>query len=422
MSPRGYKKMALLTEAESTKYIYEGCVWCMSSVENGDETGGVIMWRIDEDGRKETTGWTCRTGETVCALMQRTPSWKNWRNFRLAYGASRRTDDPPTRVQWVDEATMEHIETATIQAFFPGVAWNEGEQLFLLISKLGDEGTAIQNVGDYSDEARRIQSTTRIQLRALYPLPAPEGYETVDRKTDLLIERMSECVRFVQEYMRYRTAEQNMGDRVVFGVMLRDFEPCIERLKEIQQKMRRAVLETWPLQMQRATELRRACSMVYTFHNNSGRNVRIPALSHIENEMQNMIRIEQNLYPEESLFGFTNLNKGGVLMKIIRDRGDAQGVVKTEVVVVSETAYQTECAVCYDREREVVLYPCTHCCLCKRCKESVFIGCPICRAPIVSSRPLGEVQFHKLPFLMSSQFPGSEGHLPSLLDRLQQLT
>ncbi len=181
----------------------------MSSVENGDETGGVIMWRINEDGRKETTGWTCRTGETVCSLMERTPSWKNWRNFRLAYGASRRTDDPPTRVQWVDEATMEHIETATIQAFFPGVAWKEGEQLFLLISKLGDEGIAIQNVGDYSDEARRIQNATKIQLRALYPLPAPERYETVDQKTDLLIERMSECVRFVQEYMRYRTADQN---------------------------------------------------------------------------------------------------------------------------------------------------------------------------------------------------------------------
>ena len=403
------------------KYIYEVCVCCMSSVENGDEKAGVIMWKINEDGRKETTGWTCRMGETVCSLMERTPSWRDWRNYRLAYGASRKTDDPPTRVQWVDEATMEHIETATIQAFFPGVAWNEGEQLFLLISKLGDEGTAIQNAGDYSDEARRIQSTTRIQLRALYPLPAPERYETVDRKTDLLIERMSECVRFVNEYMRYRTPDQNMGDRVVFGVMLRDFPPCIERLMQIREKLIQTVLETWPLQSQRATELRRACGMVYTFHNNSGHNVRIPELSHIENEMQNMIRIEQNLYPKESLFGFTKLNKGGVLMKFIREREDAQGVVTPEVVVVSELAYKTECAVCYDREREVVLYPCTHCCLCVQCKRSVH-RCPICRAEIVSERPIGEVQAQNLPFILATQFPGPEGHMTGLLHRLHRLT
>ena len=115
--------------------------------------------------------------------------------------------------------------------------------------------------------------------------------ESVDQKVDLLIERMSECVRFVREYMAGRTPAQNTGDRVVFGVMLRDFPDCIERLMQIREKLSRAVLETWPLQSQRATELRRACGMVYTFHNNSGHNVRIPELSHIENEMQNMIRI-----------------------------------------------------------------------------------------------------------------------------------
>jgi hypothetical protein len=381
----------------------------MSSVALGDEIGGVIMWRILENGMKETTGWPCTTTETVYSLMNRTPSWRDWRNYRLAYGASRKTDSPPTRLQWVDEGTLALIATVTIQSLFAGVV-REGEEPFLLISKLGDDGT---------DEGTRRQNERRSELRALYPFPATEKYESVDQKVDLLIDRMSECVRFVKDYMQPRTADQNMGDRVVFGEMLRDFPPCIERLRQIRDKLSRSIVETWPLQSQRATELRRACSMVFTFHNHSHHNVRTPALSHIENEMQNMIRIEQNLYPQESLFGFTKLNKGGVLMKFIRDR-EAQGVVTQEVVVVSETAYQTECAVCYDREREVVLYPCTHCCLCVQCKRQVY-RCPICRARIVESRLLGVVQQAKLPFLMSSQFPGSEGHMSSLLDRLQRL-
>ena len=244
--------------------------------------------------------------------------------------------------------------------------------------------------------------------------------ESLEQKVDLLIERMSECVRFVQEYMQARTTDQNMGDRVVFGVMLRDFPPCIERLKLIRDKLSRSILGTWSLKAQRATELRRACSMIYTFHNNSGHNVETPELSHIKNEMQNMIRIEQNLYPKESLFGFTKLNKGGVLIKFMREREDAEGGVKEEVVVVSETAYKTECAVCYDREREVVLYPCTHCCLCVQCKRYVF-RCPICRGSIVQERLLGDVQADGGKFILSSQFPGSEEHMPRLLDQLQRL-
>ncbi len=69
-------------------------------------------------------------------------------------------------------------------------------------------------------------------------------------------------------------------------------------------------------------------------------------MSHIENEIQNMIRIEQNLYPQESLFGFTKLNAGGVLIRWIRKFEDAQGVVREEVVIVSEVAYKTECVIC----------------------------------------------------------------------------
>ena len=64
--------------------------------------------------------------------------------------------------------------------------------------------------------------------------------ESLDQKVDLLIERMSECVRFVREYMQPRTENQNMGDRVVFGVMLRDFPPCIDNLRELEGQLRGA--------------------------------------------------------------------------------------------------------------------------------------------------------------------------------------
>jgi hypothetical protein len=248
--------------------------------------------------------------------------------------------------------------------------------------------------------------------------------ESVDQKTDLLIERMSECVRFVQEYMRDRTPEQHIGDRSVFGVMLKDFPPCIARLSALRESLRIARLNKgplkWPLQSQRATELRRACLEIYDFHNNFARQVRERGLMHIVNEMQNMIRIEQNLYPKESFLGFTKLKKGGVLIKFMREREDAEGGVKQEVVVVSETAYKTECAVCYEREREVVLYPCTHCCLCVQCKESVF-RCPICRGGIEEYRLLGVVQAEEGKFILSSQFPECEGHMARLLDQLQRL-
>jgi hypothetical protein len=198
------------------------------------------------------------------------------------------------------------------------------------------------------------------------------------------------------------------------------FPPCIARLTALRDQLSRAMFQTWPLQSQRATELRWACLVIYDFHTNIGRQVRARGLSHIDNEMQNMIRIEQNLDPEKSLFGFTKLNKRGVLMKFTREREDAHGAVKQEVVV-SETAYHTECVVCYDREREVVLYPCTHCCLCVQCKQSVF-SCPICRAHIEQFRSLGEAQSQKLPFILSAHFPASQPHLTTLLDRLQRLT
>ena len=37
-------------------------------------------------------------------------------------------------------------------------------------------------------------------------------YSSLDKKVELLIERMSECVRFVREYMQDRTPEQQLGE------------------------------------------------------------------------------------------------------------------------------------------------------------------------------------------------------------------
>jgi hypothetical protein len=44
-----------------------------------------------------------------------------------------------------------------------------------------------------------------------------QTYTSLDEKVDLLLERMSECLRLVKQYMQSRTADQNRGDRVVFG-------------------------------------------------------------------------------------------------------------------------------------------------------------------------------------------------------------
>jgi Zinc finger, C3HC4 type (RING finger) len=242
-------------------------------------------------------------------------------------------------------------------------------------------------------------------------------YASLDEKVDLLIERMSECVRFVREYMnqnRMEDGEYHPGDRVVFGEMLRDFSPCIVRLRDCQRKLQTARMMTWPLQSARATELNGACSMIYTFHNNSWDNTSAPELSHIRNEMQNLIRFEQNLYPKAIFGGFTRLNTTqGPLIKWFREDTE-------EVVIVSELAWLTECVVCFQREREVVLYPCTHWCLCRECKRSVY-KCPICRARITTDRAIGDVQREKLPFIQASQFPGSEESTRRLLIELQAL-
>ena len=247
-------------------------------------------------------------------------------------------------------------------------------------------------------------------------------YASMDEKVDLLIERMSECVRLVRGYM-----DQNMldgqhhpGDRAVFGVMLRDFPPCIGRLRNYQERLQTAQMLSWGLKSARATELGKACDMIYTFHNNSWGNTGTPVLSHVRNEMQNLIRFQQNLYPtEDPVLGvFTLLNKRqGPLIKWFRQ--DTQ-----DFVVVAEYAFKTECCACYANEREVVLYPCQHWVLCRKCKESVHL-CPICRSHIVEYRFIGDVKREGLPAIQAAEFSGCwvrpEGYTRRLLHELQAL-
>jgi hypothetical protein len=182
-----------------------------------------------------------------------------------------------------------------------------------------------------------------------------QRYVTVDQKVELLIERMSTCVRLVRAYMTGRTPAQNMRDRIMFGEMLRDFVPCIEQLRRNQRALRLArrslVVLALPLRTERATTLERACAMIYIFDNHNWRSTAATDLNEIRNEMKNLLRFEKNLYPRLNFTGFTHLNsRHRPLMKFVREETGYD-------VVVSEAVYDKMCVVCLERERDVVLYP-----------------------------------------------------------------
>jgi hypothetical protein len=234
-------------------------------------------------------------------------------------------------------------------------------------------------------------------------------YKKLDEKVDLLIERMSECVRFAREFMGNRTEEQKVGDMVSFGLMLQEFPTCIKKMQKNQEKLKGAVL-TWLLKSERATILREACDYIDLFYDNNRLDIGLL----VRNEMQNLIRFVQNLYPQQWVVGgFTSLHNGEPLIKWLRQ--DTQ-----EVVVVSEVAWKKHCVVCLVRERDVVLYPCTHCCLCRECKRSVF-ACPICRERVTRDYALGDAIRNEIPYIMCTQFPGWAGHTSMLLKELQAL-
>ena len=255
-----------------------------------------------------------------------------------------------------------------------------------------------------------------------------QRYASLDEKVDLLVEGMSECVRFVKEYMESRTTDQQFGDMQVFGVMMRDFPPCIEKLSDIRDQMKEVRMkgglqkapQMWRLKSMRATAVREACAEINTFHQNEYRSMLKPEESHIRNEIHNLKKIEENLYPKPlfekyyGVGGFTELDMtGGALIKWYNQE-------REEFVVVGEHAWLTTCVACFDRSRELVLLPCNHYCLCADCRDKLG-KCPICRRAIESSVSIEMAKRENIPYIQSTQFPGSEGYTRRLLMELQAL-
>lgn len=78
------------------------------------------------------------------------------------------------------------------------------------------------------------------------------------------------------------------------------------------------------------------------------------------------------------------------------------------------------CVVCLEREREVVLHPCRHYCLCIECSDHLR-QCPICRRPIEYKVDFATVLAEDQPYIQSTQFPGSGGYTRRLLMELETL-
>ena len=246
-------------------------------------------------------------------------------------------------------------------------------------------------------------------------------YSSLDKKVELLIERMSECVRFVREYMQERTPDQQLGDKYVFGLMLRDFPLCIEKLARIQNAFKGVRLRggiqkaplMWKLKTDRATALRETCREINTFWN-EWEDMQRPELQHIRNEMNNLIKCKENLYPTVGFGGFTKLDtEAGALIKWYNED-------KNVFVVVGEHVWQTVCAACLDGPRELVLLPCNHFCLCRECCQKVR-RCPICRRNIECVMSIEEVMREGKDYIQSTQFPGREEFTRMLLMELETL-
>jgi hypothetical protein len=104
----------------------------------------VVMWRVEENGDVESTGWVNRADETVYALMEKTASWWDWKNYKLAYGKTRRLFSAPTKVQWAREMSESDLKDTKMGDLFAGVEKENNEMYFLMISKLKEGVTTRQ--------------------------------------------------------------------------------------------------------------------------------------------------------------------------------------------------------------------------------------------------------------------------------------
>jgi hypothetical protein len=79
------------------------------------------------------------------------------------------------------------------------------------------------------------------------------------------------------------------------------------------------------------------------------------------------------------------------------------------------------CVVCLEREREVVLDPCRHYCLCLECSDHLS-QCPLCRRQIKYILDFATVLAEDPPrYFLSTQFPESGGYTRRLLMELETL-
>jgi hypothetical protein len=78
------------------------------------------------------------------------------------------------------------------------------------------------------------------------------------------------------------------------------------------------------------------------------------------------------------------------------------------------------CVVCLEREREVVLHPCRHYCLCIECSDRLR-QCPMCRRRIEDTVDFATVIAEDQPYYLSTQFPEAGGYTRRLLIQLETL-
>ena len=62
----------------------------------------------------------------------------------------------------------------------------------------------------------------------------------------------------------------------------------------------------------------------------------------------------------------------------------APAMAAPAVAAPAVAAPATECVVCMNAEKTVVLVPCGHLCICEGCAQKIAGACPICRAEVVS--------------------------------------
>jgi hypothetical protein len=76
--------------------------------------------------------------------MEKTASWWDWKNYKLAYGKTRRQFSAPTQVEWASEMSEDDLKDMTMGVLFARVQKEEDESYFLMISKLEEGVTTRQ--------------------------------------------------------------------------------------------------------------------------------------------------------------------------------------------------------------------------------------------------------------------------------------